>query len=356
MLFPSQTNEEPSIPGGPVIDPADWRGPELMTRNDWVYQLDDADVADLETALAHAEQNASDLISLTRDHFPLKRFGDKLNAVRRQLNEGLGLALIRGLPIDRYTREQAAAIYWGVGVHLGDPIAQNSKGHLLGHIVNLGSTMSNPNQRGSESKDALRYHTDDGDIIGLFCLHEAKAGGVSTLASAVAIHNAIQAARPDLLRVLYRPFYIDRRNEIPEGAEPYYAMPIYTYHDGRLMAWLQPGYTASAQRFPEVPRFTELQMEAMKLIETLADDPRFRLNMGFRRGDMQFLNNHVILHSRTEFEDYPELERRRHLLRLWLSCAETRALSPWHKACHAPGTRGGVYLKGMVPNIPIGPV
>ncbi|MBH5396266.1 TauD/TfdA family dioxygenase [Bradyrhizobium sp. CNPSo 4010] len=339
-----------------MIDPADWRGPEVKNSRDWVYQIDEADIADIEAALAHVERNVPNLVSMTRDEFPLKVFGGKLKAVKRQLNDGLGFVLVRGLPIDRYSREQVAAIYLGIGLHLGKPVPQNGKGHLLGHIINLGSSMANPNQRGHESKETLRYHTDECDVVGLLCLHEAKAGGASTLASAVAIHNAIQAERPDLLQVLYQPWYIDRRGEIPEGLKPWYTMPIFTYHEGRLMVWLEPGYSASAQRFPEVPRYTDAQLEAMRLVETLAHDPRFRLDMTFGKGDIQFLNNHVILHSRTEYEDYPELERRRHLLRLWLTSEDTRALSPWHTARHAPGSRGGVYLKGIAPNIAINPV
>lgn len=355
MLPQSQISQESLIPSGPVIDPADWRGPEVKNRKDWIYQLDEAEIADLETALAHVERTVPDLVALTKEGFPLARVGEKLQAIKRQLNEGLGFVLIRGLPVDRYTRKQAATIYYGIGLHIGKPVPQSGKGHLLGHIVNLGTTMANPNQRGHESKETLRYHTDECDIVGLLCLHGAKAGGASTLASAVAIHNAIQADRPDLLRVMYEPWFIDRRGEIPAGAEPWYKMPIFTRHEGRLMVWLEPGYSASAQRFPEVPRYTEAQLEAMKLVESLANDPRFRLDMTFGRGDIQFLNNHVLLHSRTEYEDYPEKERRRHLLRLWLSSEDTRALSPWHTARHAPGTRGGVYLKDVAPNIAIEP-
>ncbi|MGY4408325.1 hypothetical protein ACVWW4_000061 [Bradyrhizobium sp. LB7.1] len=201
----------------------------------------------------------------------------------------------------------------------------------------------------------LRYHTDECDFVGLLCLHEAKAGGASTLASAVAIHNAIQANRPDLLRVLYEPWYIDRRGEVPEGGKPWFKMPVFTVHEGRLLAWLWPGYSDSAQRFPEVPRYTDAQIEALKLVESLADDPCFRLDMTFKKGDMQFLNNHVVLHSRTEYEDYSQLEHRRHLLRLWLSSADSRKLSPWHTAYHKPGTRGGVYVKGAVPTIAFDP-
>ena len=302
------------------------------------------------------DRAGADLAALTKDWFPLGPFGAKLQAVKRQLDTGPGFALIRGLPVERYTRRQATIIYWGIGLHLGQGVVTNSKGHLISHVTNLGATMDNPNQRGHETREMLPYHTDECDIVGLLCLQEAKSGGASTLASAVAIHNEIQRTRPDLLEVLYQPWYIDRRGEIPEGTKPYYLFPPFTLNKGRLTAWVQPRYSASSQRFPDVPRYTDAHTEAMKLVQTLADDPRFRLDMTFRRGDIQLLNNHVILHSRTEYQDFEDPQRRRHLLRLWISSPDTRDITSWH-AARTPGHRFGVYVKDATPpNVPIDPV
>lgn len=346
------------MPTGPVIDPADWRGAQAKHRDDWIYAIDAADVADLEAALRNVERQGLDLVAVTDKDFPLPHFGKKLQEVKRQLACGLGFALMRGLPIDKYSPKQVATIYWGIGRHLGTQLPLNEKGHLLSHVINLGHKSDNPTERTSYSKDTLQYHTDECDIVTLLCLQVSKSGGASTLASAVAIHNAIQAERPDLLRVLYQPYFIDRRGDnVPVGAKPWYEMPVFTWHEGRLLVWLQPVFSTSSQRFPEVPRYTDAQMEALHLIETLADDPQFRLDMTFGRGDMQFLNNHVILHSRTHYEDYPEPERRRHLLRFGLSSPEIRALSPWHTGpmSRTPGKRFEIELNGVVPNIVVEP-
>jgi hypothetical protein len=286
------------MPAGRVNDPADWRGPDIQSSADWIHQLDAADLGDLDTALARAERKGIELACITKDRFPLPHLSTKLDVIRRDLIEGRGFVLLRGLPLERYSRQQATTIYWGIGRHLGTPVPTNNSAHLISHVVDLGRTFANPTDEATYSNDTFQYHTDECDFVGLLCLHPSKSGGASTLASAVAIHNAIQAERPDLLRVLYEPFYIDRRGAVPEGAKGY-QMPVFTWHAGRLIVWLQPGRTASAQRFDEVPRLTPLQLEAQKLVQTLADDPRFRLDMTFGTGDMQFLNNHVLVHSRT---------------------------------------------------------
>jgi hypothetical protein len=228
---------------------------------------------------------------------------------------------------------------------------------LVSHVVSLGTSFSDPTQLATYSKDTFAYHTDECDIVGLICLHPSKSGGASTLASAIAIHNEIQAKRPDLLEVLYEPFYIDRRSEAIQVAKPWYVMPAYMWHEQRLLAWLQPGRTKSGQRFDEVPRLTDAQKEAQALVQTLADDPQFRLDMSFGKGDMQFLNNHVVVHSRTAYEDYPEPERKRHLLRLMLVAPDVRPLSPWHSAplARTPKYRGGVYINDVQPNITLYP-
>ncbi|MDF0498652.1 TauD/TfdA family dioxygenase [Bradyrhizobium yuanmingense] len=353
MPTKSELNHEPPMPKETVIDPADWRGPEIKDRSDWIYQLDETDIADLERALRSVEQK--DLLSVTKDQFPLPHLGKKLEAVKRQLIDGLGFVLVRGLPIDRYSPKEVATLYWGIGRHLGKPVPTNETGHMISHVINLGHKIANPTERASYTKETLRYHNDMSDIVGLLCLQPAKAGGASTLASAVAIHNAIQAERPDLLRVLYQPWFIDRRGDpVPKGGQPWYEMPIFMWHEGRLLVWLQPQFATSSQRFPEVPRYTDAHWEALKLVETLADDPRFRLDMSFGPGDMQFLNNHVVLHSRTEYEDYPEPERRRHLLRLELVSPDVRTLTPWH-AGYTPAGRFEFDLGSVTPNIVLNP-
>jgi hypothetical protein len=356
MVQQADTLPKVTMPTGPVTDPADWRGPEVKDRTDWVYRLDKEDVADLEAAERNVTKKGLELISVAKDDFPLGHFGEKLKAIKRQLIDGLGFVLLRGLPLERYSLKQAATIYWGVNLHLGKPIPATPQGHLISHVIDRGETLANPAQGGTYTNETLRYHVDESDYVALLCLHPAKSGGASTLASAVAIHNAIQAERPDLLKLLYEPWYIDRRGYTPpEGAKPWYLMPVFVWHAGRLLTWVQPQFTTSSQRFPEVPRYTDKQWEAFELIQKLANDPRFRLGMTFGKGDIQVLNNHVILHSRTAYEDHPEPERKRHLLRIMTVAPEARKISPWHTAptARTPGSRFEVYLGRAKPSISV---
>jgi len=341
------------MPRAPVDDPADWRGPALEKSHDWIHHLEPAEIEDLGECLRAVQSRGLRMDQITRADFALPVLAPKLARIRREVLHGRGFVMIRGLPVERYSKLEAAILYWGIGMHLGQAVSQNAKGHLLGHVRNLGHSMTNTSQRGYASTEALRYHIDEADIVGLLCLQPSMSGGESTIVSSIAIHNAIMQEAPELLRLLYQPYYIDRRGEVPEGAKPYYPMPIFAYHEGKLTTWLSPQYTTSSQRFDEVPRYTQAQWDAMHLVEKLADDPRFRLNIAFGRGDIQFLNNYVVLHSRTEYQEYPEPERKRHLLRLWLAAPDARPLPPFHVARYGDDRRGGVYVPGMVPNVSI---
>ena len=180
----------------------------------------------------------------------------------------------------------------------------------------VGKDFKTPTNRGYQTSVALPYHGDSCDVVGLLCLRTAKSGGTSNIVSAVSIYNEMLERRPDLVAELAKPWYRDRREEVPEGKDPWFEMPVFNFHEGYLTTNYQGRYIRTAQRFAELPRFTEAQEEALAMVTALADE--LRLDMEFRPGDMQFLHNHVTLHSRTDYDDHPEPERRRHLLRLHL--------------------------------------
>lgn len=303
----------------PVEGNANWKGPELAGSTDWIYTLADDDIAEIDAALAHVKARGLTVPDITRRDFPLPRLGEKLAAILEEIEHGRGFVLMRGLPVDRLGEADATAAYWGIGAWFGEVAPQNMMGDLLGHVRAIdGDWNRNFNIRGYQTTVHLPFHCDKSDVVGLLCLQTAKAGGASCIASSVAIHNEIRRTRPDLLEALYEDFYIDHRGEEFEGEAPYYAAPVFAVHKGRFFARFGQQYVKSAQRFPEVPRLTDAQREAMELFSTLALSDAFRLDMTFARGDMQFLNNHLIVHSRDDYEDWPEPERRRHLLRMLL--------------------------------------
>jgi hypothetical protein len=258
---------------------------------------------------------------------------------------GRGFALLRGLPIERWSRQQAAIAFVGLGVHCGRLRAQNAQGHLLGHVKDQGLSSKDPNVRIYQTRERQNYHTDSCDVVALLCLHPAKSGGLSSLVSTVTMFNELRRKRPDLAQVLFEPIETDRRGEVLSGQKPYFSIPVFNWHAGLLSAIYHRPYIESARRFPEVPALTARQVEALNAFDGLANDPALHFFMAFQAGDVQLVHNHTLLHDRTSFEDWPEPDRKRHLFRLWLAPTQARPLPPVFAERYGsltPGDRGGI--------------
>jgi hypothetical protein len=295
---------------------------------------------------------ARTLVEIRREDFPLPTLGPRLEALRHELLHGRGFVLLRGLPMERYAPEDAAAIYWGLGTWFGRARSQNARGDLLGHVRDVGADLANPNVRTYQTTKRQYYHTDSVDLVALLCVRKARSGGLSSLVSSVTAHNEMRARRPDLLETMFEPFHVDRRGEVPPGMDPWFALPIFNWHADVLTTIYVRRYIESAQRFPEVPRLTARQVEALDVFDAILEDPRVHLRMAFEPGDIQIVHNHQILHDRTEFEDWPEPSRKRHLLRLWLCPPDGRPLPPAFAARYGSvtiGDRGGIVVAHAQP-------
>ncbi len=301
------------------VHPSVWRGPQMKQRSDWIVRFDELDIAELDAALRRARQAGIGIPELGRKDFVVPRLAAKLAAALQEIEDGRGFVLLKGLPVDRYSKADAALIYWGIGAQFGPAFAQNAQGDMLGHVRDLGAdSRKNMKARGYQTRFHLPFHNDSTDLVGLLCLNRAKAGGFSRIVSSAAVHDEFAARRPDLHAVMCEPFYVDRRDEETAGQKPYYVTPCFNHYRGRLFIRYNRSFIESAQRHAEVPRLSVAQREALDLMDALCNDPAFYMDMDFEPGDIQFLNNYVMLHSRTEYEDWPEPSRKRHLLRLWL--------------------------------------
>lgn len=340
-----------------IDGPAAWTGRDMQKRTDaWLVELSDADVADLEQAAGHYLALGRDVGEITAADFPLERFGEHLEALKAKLLHGIGFELLRGLPLDRYDQRTAATVFCGIGTHLGSARSQNAQGHILGHVRDTGARSTDPNTRIYQTAERQSFHTDSADVVGLLCLREAREGGDSLLVSAVSIYNRMRRERPDLLERLFDPVATDRRGGIPPGAKPYMEIPVLNWHAGKLTVFYQRQYIESAQRFEGAMRLTPDHVAALDLFDALADDPEMHVRMRLRPGDMQFVYNHSQLHDRTAFVDWPEQERRRHLLRLWLSVEGDRELPPCFEERYGSieiGNRGGIVTEHTVLSAPI---
>lgn len=298
---------------------AAWKGPSLSKTDDWTYNLNASDIREINQALSYVKSKNLKVPNFSKKDFPLPCLSNILTQTLEELEHGHGIKLIRGIPVENFEVDDALIIYWGLCSYLGKAVAQNMMGELLGHVKAVGNNWNkNFNLRGYQTPVHLPYHCDKSDIVGLLCLKAAKEGGISSIASSISLHNELLRTRPDLLDELYKPFYIDHRGEEFEGDDPFYISQVFSIYKGRFFARFGQKYVESAQRFSEVPRLTKKQIEAMNLFSDLALSEEFRLDMEFKPGDLQLLNNHFMVHSRTEYEDHEKEEERRHLIRILL--------------------------------------
>lgn len=339
---------------------AAWYGPEMIKRTDWMMPLGPTEIAEVEAATQTLVARDADIAAITAKDFPLPTLGPKLKArVEGEVLNGRGFLLLRGLPVERWTMRQSATAFFGLGCHLGSARSQNGKGHVLGHVQDLGLDVGDPNVRIYQTHERQTYHTDSCDIVGLLCLKTAKSGGLSALVSSSTIFNEMRRTRPELLKLLFQPIATDRRGEVPDGYKPYFEIPVFNWHKGFLTAIYQRQYVDSAQRFADALRLSPQHVEALDLFDSLANDPRLHLFMEFKPGDVQLVHNHTMLHDRTAFVDWPEPERRRHLLRLWLAASKARPLPETFAQRYGTvtvGDRGGIIVRGTKLHAPLAAV
>src|SRR5262245_23246046 len=214
---------------------AAWYGPEMVRQIDWLMPLSADEIAEIEAAAMPLAARAADIATITPRDFPLPTLGPRLAArVQDEVLNGRGFLLMRGLPVERWSMRQAATAFFGLGSHLGSARSQNGKGHVLGHVQDLGLDVNDPNVRIYQTHERQTYHTDSCDIVGLLCLKTARSGGLSALVSSTTIFNEMRRRRPDLLKLLFEPLATDRRGEVPDGQKPYFEIPVFSWHEGYL--------------------------------------------------------------------------------------------------------------------------
>jgi len=320
------TTTDPAPTTDDVVDPSslttlethcEWTSATLGDR--YVFDLTDEHLAELDVALVNAEAAVDDVLDITAEHFPLPTLAPALAGLTRQLINGDGVVLIRGIPVDGHTKAETSAMYWGIGTHLGAPWPQNAKGHLLGDVTDQGRAVDDPTARGNEIGGVpFPFHSDGSDLVGLLCLDLGVSGGESLVANAVAIHNDLVRDEPELAAELYRPFPYDLRGEQAPGARSWYTMPVFNRRDDRLFVRYIRPYIHSSLRHADAPRVAPAAMAALDRVDAMCADPQYQAEMLMRPGDAQFVNNYHVLHARRGYVDDRSSGRVRHLKRLWL--------------------------------------
>lgn len=326
-------------------DPAAWRADTLDPS--WERALTGAEIESLERALAHFARihPSLDPAGMGPDDFPLEGFDGAIDDLRRRLVDGAGVVAWTGFPVERFGEDELRALWWGLARAVGTPVSQSWRGDLIGDVRDIGTGISGRTGRGYTSNTELNFHADAADVTGLFYLRTAREGGVNRVASAVTTHDEIARRHPDLLEELYRPLTWSWQNNQPPGDRAWYEMPIFGRRGDEVScAYVRTNILLAADN-AGAPPLTGRQREAVQLVADVSAEPGMWVERRFEPGAMFWVHNHTVLHLRTAFTDWDEPERRRHLLRIWLSLPDNRALpesfAPFFGDVSAGAVRGG---------------
>jgi hypothetical protein len=325
----------------------EWGADDVADEQEWTEHLDAAELAELDASMRHALAKSDDILELHREDFPLPKLQHRLARIEDELINGRGFVKVRGIDRSKYTQAEMETMYWAIGTHLGSPWQQNKHGHVLGDVTDQNKAPDDPTARGNEiGGAALPFHCDGSDLVGLMCLENGIAGGLSAVANVVRIHNTLVVERPDLAAALYDELPNDFRGEEQKGAKPYYMIPVFTEWDDRLFVRCIPPFIKASQRHPSAPRLTDLQREALDAVVRMADDPANHVLMALQPGDMQFINNYHVMHGRTAYDDDREGGKVRHLKRLWLETSVLASRPPhFQNRSLWSGTRSASRMK-----------
>lgn len=329
-----------------------WDGRELQREDDWSFELSKTDLDQLRIAVTDSLSSSKPLAEQSHSDFDLADLSERLRILREEILEGRGFTLIRGLSKTDWIDADLTRAYWIIGSMFGNPVSQNARADLLGHVTDLRIT-DKSTVRLYQTNAAQPFHSDSCDIVGLLCLRPARSGGESAIASSATIHNLLLERNPEALKTLYKEFICDRYGEVPEGKAPFYPVRVFNSIAGKLVCCGMDPDIRSAPRLDGVDELSDSKVSALDAFQETAKQTALRMEL--ERGDIQLVNNLTVVHARESFEDHDDLDQRRYLLRLWLSSPFGRELPEflserWGNI--AVGTlRGGIRVAGVPPQV-----
>jgi hypothetical protein len=344
------SNNETSERIGPLASAAVWTAADFVRRPEWRHELDGTERSELLALLDRTDASAfaEGALSASTDiaDFPLPQLSIRLTRIQQQLETGAGAVRLRGFPLEGLSTTQAQHLYWAMAVHMGTPVSQSAQGERIFSVRDAGFRENDPRARGPNTRKRLTFHTDRADVVGFLCLQQARSGGENEIASSMAVYNEILAQRPDLLTELMAPFYYLRHTVDTGNDDPWCRQPVFSFQDGHFACCLLRVLIERAHHHEDLPDLTPRQVEALDLVESIAASDTYRVEFLQQPGDLIWLNNWLVLHKRQAFEDWDDLARRRHILRLWLSMPNSRPLDPLFRdnfgAVEAGAVRGGM--------------
>ncbi|BAE57522.1 hypothetical protein AFCA_003316 [Aspergillus flavus] len=343
-----------------ISGPTVWKAEEYRDAPEkWTHRFTAEEIAELSATADQFLANKIPLTGISKSNFPLPNLSKRLAELRADLIDGKGFILFKGFPVQEWGNHKSAVAYMGLGTYLGYFVSQNSRGHVLGHVKDLGEDPTQIDSVRIYRTNARQFfHADDSDIVGLLCIARALEGGESDIVSSHHVYNTLAKERPDVLKTLTEPiWYFDRKGETSKGQEEYIRTSVMYLERGenpRVYTKWDPYYVRSLSRFSEagiVPPLSAAQVEALEVLEATCN--RLSLHMILEVGDIQFLSNSHVLHARTAYTDHAPPTPRRHLMRLWLATPEHEGgwkLPFWDSN---EKKRGGIQVDDQAPVAPL---
>lgn len=336
----------------PIDHLSAWRGNELFERPEWNFRFTSTEIEEvLNVAEAWNDGKldvveATDVSLLLTDELPL--LSAKLQQIQGLLENGSGVVRLLGFPANQVDVDLAKRAFWLICRHIGTPVSQSATGERIFSVRDAGFANDDKRARGPNTRKKLSFHTDRCDVISFLCFRQALSGGENDVVSSMAIYNELLESRPDLVEVLMQSYLYQRHNVDTGNELPYVEQPIFSFCDGYFAANFLRVLIERAYATPGTPDMTDLQREALDMVEATAERSDLRVSFRQSEGDILFLNNLVTLHRRTEFVDHDQDERKRHLLRVWLSMPNSRPLDERFAANYG-ATAAGAIRGGMKP-------
>lgn len=329
-----------------IDSPAAWKVADLEGDRSWTIRLDDAARNHLAIMVKQAFVAERPFFDYDRADFDLGPAGVPIAAAMKEALHGRGLALVRGLPRDGLSEKEFELLNWAIGLHTGVARPQGRATQYISEVRNAGTDYRSASGRGYSSDAKLDFHADGGDLATLGCYNTARSGGQSMITSSVTARRLLIAERPDLAEIAHGDFYFSRQNEEAPDETPFYGQPLFDVEDGHVFCKWNRNRVQSAQKIEGVPSLSDKQRETMDVLDAILQRPDLMFTMYMEPGDLQIMNNHVLLHSRTRFIDHDAPEKKRLLSRLWLAPPDSvRLPDSWRHFFRSvePGTvRGGI--------------
>ena len=320
--------------------PAIWSSDDFQSDGEWIYHFSEAAIADVDQAIKRIRDQSITLDDITADDFNLPALAEELQQMKQILADGRGFVMLKGLSVEKYSDQEFEIILYGIGTHLGVGVSQSQLGDRIGQVKDVGGV-----GRYYTAGGPIEVHMDPVDITGLLCLRQAKTGGESWIMSAGNIHNLLLEENSEHLEVLYRGFHYGGTQGSNLSFRTPHRLPVFANSASGPVCFYLPKAILGWSDLPG-SELDDIETEALEHLNGIAQRQQVYLKMDLQPGDIQFLNNRKLLHARSDYEDHPEPDRARHLLRLWLMAPEWPPLPEEMNFLPSTDRAGGGIAKG----------